>query len=223
VIEGFPEILSHEEIKITIPLLEFLVLLPGRERDAPISTRAVVDSLLVSFPLRHANFLEVLPHSDIEIPESTWKKVFGSHSFVESIYLDTNSRTLLGALIPIDDDSSTDRIGATSDGDSENAGTAGGSRTADGLETVPFAALSTIILGSKFVDYSFLIGLLRDRSEHGVRLQQLLFSEECDLPPASVLSQLEEVVSYVGRQTWRGSTSVQPIQNLRDGVDDNEA
>ena len=224
-IKGFSEILSHEEIKNTRPLLELLVFFQHQECDVPVP-RTVLNSFLISFPLSHTIFLEVTTDSDFEIPEYTWGKAFGFNPFLQSIFLDTDPRTLFDALIPIDDDSETDDDSdddPETDNDPENAddlGTAGDSRTADDSETVPFSALSTIILGSKVVDCSFILDVLRDRSEHGVRLQRLLFSENCDLPPASVLSQLQEVVSYVGRQTSSGSASVRSIQNPRD---DNEA
>jgi hypothetical protein len=123
-------------------------------------------------PISSIVFLEV-SFEGFFLSTSCWLTIFGSIPTLESIRLCTvGPMFFFYALRP----------------DSSNA------------QVVPFKALKYISLFAFITlnDYQVLVDILRERLEHGVRLLEFVFPILSSPPPYEALSQLMEVVPFVG-------------------------
>jgi hypothetical protein len=93
-LKGFCNVLSHEELDTTDPILEFLV------RETDYESSFDMDTFLSLLPLGRVTFLDVLIASGLRLYPKFWTNAFGSMQNITTVYLNAETSGFWKALIP---------------------------------------------------------------------------------------------------------------------------
>jgi hypothetical protein len=168
-VEGFSEVLSHEEMETADPILKFVVFWTYEDDNFSFNLQTFLSLL----PLDGLAFLDVVADFNVYLSPEFWTVAFGSIQALKETYLNTNTSNFWKAM-------------ARTNGDN------------NAVKSLPFSALTTITVDDNYVKSQLILSKLRARSElGGKQLQDLHFIGESRMPPESVMTQLGELVSHI--------------------------
>ena len=168
-IEGFCDVLSHEQLKNADPIFEFIINWSYWDHNFDLNLRTFLSLL----PLSRITFLDV--YDDVEKSPEFWMVAFGSIQTLKTVYLRTATAPFWQALI-----------------------TPANNHNGTIVKSLPFPTLALVHVKEYYPNFQLILDTLRVRSElGGTQLQDLCFSSVGPVPPAPVMTQLGELVSHI--------------------------
>jgi len=167
-VEGYSDVLSHEQMETADPILKFVFFWAYDEerRDNSFSLQKILSLL----PLEGLVSLDVITDFNVYLPPEFWMVAFGSIQTLNEIYLETTTSNFWKAL----------------------------ALTNSAVKSLSFPALTSITVDDHLLKSRRVLDKLRIRSElGGTQLQSLVFAGVCRVPPRQVISQLGEWVSSI--------------------------
>jgi len=184
-VEGFCDVLSHEQLETADPILTLEVDCIYEDDNFDLNLRTFLSLL----PLSGVTFLEVHDSVNLGLSPKSWRVAFGSIQTLKTIYLDTRTSHFWQALTPANGDNKT-------------------------VKSLPFPALASVAVVDPSPNFKLVLDKLRVRSDlGGTQLQDLRFTTSNLWPPGHIMIQLGKLVSHIRyMDIWSSDTDDSSIE-----------